>query len=515
MSGPAGVDGTSTPSRGAQASIAQASIARALAAVQPFGAVSCLPDWRILDATGPVLELLDLTREQVIGQRFSSLLSGPDRIFHETHHAPILRLHGIAREMAVDLRAADGSARPVLLTSVLLRDAAGDEVGIRIGVADARHRRRYEDELLLARRRAQRAEAQQRTLRELLAVLASAASVEQVVAVLRTHLPAATTATELTLWLRGVDGRTLIQLDDDGAPIPGTDRPLPTSAAVTTDGTTGRVRIPLSSGARCLGLIELALPAEDHVDHTDLLDSLGRQAGQVLERAQLHDEREWLLHAIAHDLRTPLAAIGGFARTLQAHGADDETMQALLLQRIVAGSERLTRMADDLLDTAAAEHGALALRRADHAIGGLVEATVRDHVGGARLRGVRLEVEDRSAGARASVDADRLRRVVDNLVANAVRFSPRDGRVRVVIEHVDDELTIGVHDQGPGIAPADRERLFEPFVRAARPDRGSGAGLGLSIARQLIEAHGGSIEVAGEHGAGASFVVRLPLGTGH
>lgn len=215
--------------------------------------------------------------------------------------------------------------------------------------------------------------------------------------------------------------------------------------------------------------------------------------------------KDALLASVSHDLRTPLTSIRALASELRDTG--DE--RAAIIEE---EADRLNRLVGDLLDLSRARAGALALEPELNAAEDLVGAAL------ARLRGVqgaeRIEVRLPSDGSLPVGEFDFVQslRALVNLLENALRHSARDGLVEVEIEVEGVDLVFRVLDRGPGIPPADREKVFEPFFRPSGSvgSRGSGAGLGLAIAQGIAEAQGGSVSFHARGGGGSAFELRLP-----
>jgi len=216
----------------------------------------------------------------------------------------------------------------------------------------------------------------------------------------------------------------------------------------------------------------------------------------------------------SHELRTPLATLRGnvdLLRQMLADAGDADTPQTSILDDVGAEAERMSRLVADLLLLAQADAGQhLTLRPLD--IGPVAREAART----ARLLRDDVQVQADSLPDDLWVlgHADRLRQVALILLDNAVKHAPPDGRVMLSAERTGragaDAVAIHVADDGPGIAPADQERIFERFYRAPGSRSGEGTGLGLAIARWIVEEHRGSIEVVSVPGAGATFTVRLP-----
>lgn len=249
--------------------------------------------------------------------------------------------------------------------------------------------------------------------------------------------------------------------------------------------------------------------------NNELMSMHRELARSKAELEQLSRRKDEVLGRVAHDLRNPLGSIAGFAATLQRLLDDtlDEQTRSMF-ERIARQARRMQRMVDDLLDASAIEHGTLTLELDDTDLEPLLHEIVDGHAASAAAKGVDLVTDVPPGPLVARVDADRLAQVLDNLVSNAVKFSPAGEALTVTIRArtEGDDLVIVVADQGAGIPVEDRERIFEPFARStARPTGAEpSTGLGLAITRSIVLAHGGSIAVGDAAGDGARFEVRLP-----
>ncbi|MFL6120056.1 sensor histidine kinase [Actinophytocola sp.] len=217
--------------------------------------------------------------------------------------------------------------------------------------------------------------------------------------------------------------------------------------------------------------------------------------------ARVERQRTDLVNDVSHELRTPLGNIRGWLVAAQDGVADldPELVESLLEETLV-----LQHLVDDLQDLAAADAGELRLRPEDVDAGELLT-----QVAGTATATVAVETD---GDLRLRADPVRLRQAVGNLLTNAVRHTPPDGRITLRGRRAGDEVVLEVSDTGSGIAPADLPHVFNRFWRAdrSRSRATGGRGLGLAIARQLVEAHGGTVAVASTPGAGTTFTVRLP-----
>jgi len=227
--------------------------------------------------------------------------------------------------------------------------------------------------------------------------------------------------------------------------------------------------------------------------------------------AQLADvdrQRRELVANVSHELRTPIGALQALLENL-ADGV--EPPDPATLRVALAQTERLGRLVAQLLDLSRMESGALPLRPVRFPVRPLLEQALREcelsEPGALRLK---VCVQPGDLAVRA--DPERVHQVVANLLDNAVRHSPPDGRVWVSAHEADGMTTIAVADEGPGIPAHEAARVFERFYRTdeARSGRAGGTGLGLAIARWIVDAHGGAIRAEEREPGGCRFVVELP-----
>ncbi len=261
--------------------------------------------------------------------------------------------------------------------------------------------------------------------------------------------------------------------------------------------------------------VRVAVRTADEVG--SLGEAFNRMAAQLEAaegaRREMENARRQLLAAVSHDLRTPLSAIRVMLEAIEDGVADDpETIERY--HRAMQGEvARLSGLIDDLFELSQIEAGALGLRLARASIGDLVVETVEAMRAEAGRAGVRLRYDCPETLPPIEADMQKLHRVLANLLANAVRHTPAGGDVRLSASERDGAIVIAVADSGEGIAPADLPHVFERFFRGdrSRSRASGGAGLGLAIARGLVQAHGGSIDVESRPGEGATFTVRLPV----
>jgi signal transduction histidine kinase len=249
-------------------------------------------------------------------------------------------------------------------------------------------------------------------------------------------------------------------------------------------------------------------------DPDDELGTLRRRV-EELERAlaveldisaelrAVDEVRNSFLAAVSHDLRTPLAAIIGLALTLERPELDPSQARELA-SRIAANARRLDRMVTDLLDLDRLTSGAIVSSAEAADVGALVRRIVTDSD---LLEGRAVDVQ--ATEARARVDVAQVERIVENLLANAVRHTPPDAHLWVSVRRDDGGALILVEDDGPGVPAEQRRAIFEPF-RGGEAGHGTSVGIGLAIVSRFAELQGGRSWVEEREGGGASFRVWLP-----
>ncbi len=242
------------------------------------------------------------------------------------------------------------------------------------------------------------------------------------------------------------------------------------------------------------------------------LDELGRGFNRMVDSLKQSDQAQNAFVAdVAHELRTPLTVIKGTIETLEDGALDDIQGRGPLLTSMQRETDRLIRLVNDLLVLTRADAGMLKLVQKPMDLGELARQRC-DHLAPlAARRGVRFEIKGHTA-AHVVADEDRMAQVLDNLLDNALRFSPDGGAVVVEVTLQGKDIRCSVHDDGPGIPQKHQPFIFERFYRAesSRNRQSGGAGLGLAIARALLQAQGGSIVVESQPGRGTTFRFSLP-----
>ncbi len=280
----------------------------------------------------------------------------------------------------------------------------------------------------------------------------------------------------------------------------------------------GVVRIALVARGRPVGLVAMAGAALGGHE-LDVVRTYANQAALALEASQLRDQalraelleqvdalRAALIGAVSHDLRTPLASVKTAVSALRrtgGRGALSEHDREELLALIEERSDALDRLVANLLDMTRIQSGALELRRAITPVADVVD-------GGVRASAVppgSITVDLPADLPPVDIDTVLMEQVLANLLDNAARHSPDATPIRVAARALADVVELSVSDQGPGVPPAERERVFTMFSRIGAQGR---AGLGLAIAKAFVDAHGQAIRVEDSTGGGARFVFTLP-----
>jgi signal transduction histidine kinase len=320
---------------------------------------------------------------------------------------------------------------------------------------------------------------------------------------------------------RVLDGKVVVRGDL-------TDREYPADEQLLALGLRSELVTPLVLGARTIGMLSISRDRVDAFseDEVELIALLGRlvatavqnirayeaERRRVDELAQLSQLRADFVSLVSHELRSPMAAVIGAARTLQDRwrmltAEQRESFLALI------GDEtaRLAELVGDVLDTSRIEAGTFSYRFEEVDLGRVVDEAVETAV----LAQQEVPVVASGHGALPEIRGDRarLRQVLGNLIENAVKYSPEGGEVRVSAVAANGAVRIAVRDAGPGIPPDQQVRIFEKFGRVDVPGASKpGTGLGLFIARSIAEAHGGSLDVSSGAEPGSTFTLTLPVG---
>jgi two-component system sensor histidine kinase KdpD len=227
-------------------------------------------------------------------------------------------------------------------------------------------------------------------------------------------------------------------------------------------------------------------------------------------RIQIETEqfRNTLLSSVSHDLRTPLAVMKGVATTLlDDDGVVEDAVRRDLTHALVEETERLDRRVRDLLDMTRLESGAVRVHKEWQSVEEVVGAALNQTE--SRLAGRQIQTDVPST-LLAQCDSVLIQQVLVNLIENAAKYSPPGTPISVLASQAEGEVRIEVGDRGPGVPEEDHARIFEKFRRGQAESKTGGVGLGLTICRAIVLAHGGRIWVEDRQGGGASFRFTLP-----
>ncbi|HUZ77551.1 MAG TPA: response regulator [Chloroflexota bacterium] len=308
--------------------------------------------------------------------------------------------------------------------------------------------------------------------------------------------------------------------------------PSPETSSLFT-GSRAALAVPLNHRQETLGVLtlEAPMPAAFGAPETALVQIVAADAALALSRAQLMDRlrsqnmeleaasrlKSEFLANMSHELRTPLNAILGFSDLLleDVPASEQADVHTSYLRTIHESGTHLLALINDILDLAKVEAGRMELHLEAVNLHDTAEQVLNTVRPLADQKGIALTFQEMPTGSGKSFNADngKIKQVLYNLLANAIKFTPEGGRVQLSCQVGPDLARIQVVDSGIGIAPADQERIFHEFQQVdSTPDRRyEGTGLGLTLTRRFVELHGGRIWVESELGRGSTFTVELPL----
>jgi signal transduction histidine kinase len=282
------------------------------------------------------------------------------------------------------------------------------------------------------------------------------------------------------------------------------------------------VVVPLLVRETVVGVITLIATKFDH-RYTEAALSTARDlaahAALAIDNARLYERaqeairgREDILSFVSHDLRNPLMGIELTTETILRSPPQGEERRKgwRQIERIRRGVQHMRRMTEDLLDMGSLDAGQLALSFAPHDVKGLFSDAAHMLAPLAAEKHLTLRFDVDGDGLFVRCDRDPVLRVLSNLIGNAIKFTPANGTITVTGRHLNKQALLSVTDEGPGILPSLRPHIFDRFWQGDG-DAPKGRGLGLFIAKGLVEAHGGTLSVEGAEGTGATFSFTLPL----
>jgi two-component system sensor histidine kinase KdpD len=279
--------------------------------------------------------------------------------------------------------------------------------------------------------------------------------------------------------------------------------------------------LPLMTPNGVVGVMGVGILEQLSIDQTTLLETFASQIALAIEREMLNEAAaraslvakseqlyKTLLDSVSHELRTPIAAITGAATTLMdSKTAEQADTRNALIEEIRLAADRLNRLVENLLDMTRLESGMLKLRLDWCDVGDLISVTLNRLKPFLEQHQVVVDLPLKLPLVR--LDFVLIEQALHNLIHNSAVYTPRGTRIRIAVKMEASALVITVSDRGPGIPPEVLSKIFDKFYRAPGVQRG-GVGLGLSIARGLIEAHGGTLRAENRERGGISFIIRLP-----
>ena len=234
------------------------------------------------------------------------------------------------------------------------------------------------------------------------------------------------------------------------------------------------------------------------------------QSAVAAERAAEATRRD-LITAVSHDLRTPLASLRAMVEAIDERVVEDPPTLRRYAAEMRRSVDSLVQLVDDLFELAKLDAGVIQAEGTRARLADVVVSAVQACGGEAASRG--LQVRADLGDAQDARCSPRLVRVLQNLLANAIQHTPADGTVRIEARRLPGALEVSVADTGRGIAPEALPRVFEPFFRGDPARSGPGSGLGLALAKRIVEALGGSIRAESDPGRGARFALEVPEGS--
>jgi len=287
-------------------------------------------------------------------------------------------------------------------------------------------------------------------------------------------------------------------------------------------GLTSFIGVPLRARGRLLGVLDFATSESGRrygPEDLALALALAERCAFAIDNARLYREareataaRDDVLSIVSHDLKNPIAAIKAGAGAL-ARTAAPGSIQARVSHTLLRASDRMTRLVSDLVDLASLDAGRLSMQLQPIDAAEVAAEVVQALATVAEEEGVALRLEPLAGAAPALADRERMAQVLSNLVGNAIKATPDGGEIRVRVEARPRSALLLVADTGRGIAPEDLPHVFERYYRGS-PARYAGQGLGLAIAKRIVDAHGGRIWVESEVGRGSTFAVEIPAPEG-
>jgi PAS domain S-box-containing protein len=501
---------------------------------------------RIQEANLTAATFVGIERGALIGKQLISFVAASHRAQLRGHLHRCFS-HRIALSVDLDLVLSERSI-PVTATSVPVLDDAEQVVGCRTALTDISALKRTEQRLVLLASASQTLSASldvetaiQEVLRSLVPSSADVASIDLVhrgevrrfearrestepmgVQITRSARPASSLGPDSPQNRVLESGKPILISRCDPSSLAGQDG-LDHEPAVQRSGARSLVYIPLSSRSATLGVLTLiSLDERRTFSGAELLFAadLASRVATAVDNGRLYREakaavraREDILSFVAHDLRGLLFGSRlGIDNLLRLVPKEERRRGWKDLIRVQRLNSQMARMIEDLLDASSLDSGRLSLKLSDWATADLLSQVLEGLSAPAAAGGVAFAVDATDAAGTVCCDAGRVMQIFSNLVENAVKFTPKGGSITVFLSSAGEHFQFAVRDTGPGIAPEQLDHLFERYWQAEKNAQ-KGRGLGLYIAKHLVEAQGGRIWVESRLGAGTTFFFTLPRGS--
>ncbi len=231
----------------------------------------------------------------------------------------------------------------------------------------------------------------------------------------------------------------------------------------------------------------------------------------LTELRQVETSRREFVSNVSHELRTPLSSIKAMAETLEDGGLDDPSINADFVKRIHIEADRMTTLVNDLLELTSLQSGQADMKAQQVDIASVIREEGSRYVQVAEGLGIEANVSVPEALPKVVAQEDRMRQVVRNLLDNALKFTPENGRIDLSAEANHDVVEVRVSDNGLGIPPESLPHIFERFYKVERSRRNEGSGLGLAIVKNIVQAYGGEVNVDSREGEGSTFSFTLAV----
>lgn len=245
--------------------------------------------------------------------------------------------------------------------------------------------------------------------------------------------------------------------------------------------------------------------------NNELMDLQRVLSKKNIELSGLNEQKNRLIGIVSHDLRNPLQAIMTYSEFLLGSKGIDEK-ERVFAHRIKDSSNYMLSLVEDLLDVSKIESGKMVMNISKHDLVQVIQSVFEVNRTLAEKKGIELSLDRTNETLMLDMDQRKIEQVVNNLIGNAIKYSPAGSKVRISISKDDKGARVSISDEGPGVPMEERDKLFQPFIKGkAGMEKGKEShGLGLAIARSIIEGHRGSIWVESIEGMGATFKFTLP-----